>query len=65
MEAFDWERAVIFEDDRFEYGETRFVAYGRIRGRLVAVVYTLRGDAVRIISLRKANSREEQRYGQD
>ncbi len=64
MEAFDWDGAVIFEDDRFDYGETRFVAYGRIHGRLVAVVYTLRGDAVRVISLRKANTREERRYGQ-
>jgi uncharacterized protein len=50
-------------DTRRDYGEQRFVAYGLIRGRMYVCVYTLRGDAYRIISLRKANRREIDAYG--
>lgn len=50
-------------DDRYDYGETRMTLYGRVAGRLFVVVYTLRGDAIRIISARKANERENKRYG--
>ena len=60
---FEWEDATIFEDTRKNYQERRFVAYGYIHQRLVAMVYTMRGDTVRIISLRKANQREVKRYG--
>ena len=45
-------------DDRFEYGEIREVAYGYISGREFVCVFTERGSARRIISLRKANKRE-------
>jgi len=50
-------------DDRFDYGEVRAIAFGRINGRLFACVFVYRGSARRIISLRKANSREVKRYG--
>ena len=50
-------------DVRRNYGERRIVAYGLIRGRLHVCVYTLRNDAYRIISLRKANRREIDAYG--
>ena len=50
-------------DTRRDYGEERAVAYGLIRGRMHVCVYTLRGDAYRIISLRKANRREADAYG--
>ena len=50
-------------DERFEYGETRFQTFGLLRGRLVNVVWTLRGDVRRIISMRYANDRERRRYG--
>ena len=63
MQAFEWEKAEFFEDVRHNYAESRFVAYGCIHGRMVAVVYTMRGDTVRIISLRKANKREVAQYG--
>lgn len=43
-------------------GETRIVAYGLIESRVHVVVYTIRGDDKRIISLRKANPREVGRY---
>lgn len=45
-------------------GETRYFALGHIGSRLHALVYTLRGDAVRVISLRKANNREVRHYEQ-
>jgi uncharacterized protein len=52
------------EDDRFDYGEIRLIAFGHIRGRLFACVFLDRGSIRRIISLRKANSREVKRYGE-
>jgi uncharacterized DUF497 family protein len=52
------------EDDRFDYGETRNIALGIIRGRVFVCVYTDRGTERRVISLRKANKREVQRYDQ-
>lgn len=52
-------------DDRRAYGESRIIAYGRIAGRAVVCVYTWRGKNRRIISLRKANSREQKLYFED
>jgi uncharacterized DUF497 family protein len=54
---------VSVSDDRFDYGEVREVAFGRINGRLFACVYTDRDGERRVISLRKVNVREVQRYG--
>lgn len=51
-------------DERFEYGETRVVSVGYLRGRMVVIVWTARGDARHIISMRKANDREQARFGQ-
>ena len=51
------------EDDRQDYGETRFITIGRLDGRMVVMVWTRRGTARRIISLRKANAREQALYG--
>ncbi|MFA7496518.1 MAG: BrnT family toxin [Acidithiobacillus sp.] len=54
---------LVAEDVRREYGESRYVGIGRIEGRLMVVVYTDRSiNVVRIISLRKANSREVRFY---
>lgn len=61
-DGFDWEAAWVLEDTRQGYREARFVAYAPIGTRLHALVYTLRGTTVRIISLRKANRREFNRY---
>ena len=52
-------------DDRFDYGEAREIAFGRINGRLFVCVYADRGPERRVISLRKANSREVKRYGEE
>lgn len=53
-----------FEDTRADYGETRMVTVGRLGGRMVIVVWTPRGAERRIVSMRKANDRENARYGQ-
>jgi uncharacterized protein len=52
-------------DDRRDYGEERFRLYGRAAGRLFVIAYTRRGTVTRIISARKANARERDRYGAD
>ena len=53
---------IMFRDERQDYGEERWTTFGQIEGRLFAVSYTLRGNAIRIISARKANKRERRRY---
>ncbi len=61
-DGFEWETAVVREDTRKQYAEPRFEAKGYIGNRLHVMVFCLRGDAVRVISLRKANSREVRSY---
>lgn len=61
-ERLDWETAQVFGDDRFDYGEERQVIRGMIDGRLHVIVFVLREDRIRIISLRKANRRERRAY---
>ena len=60
----DLGQATVIEDDRFDYGETRFVAFGPLGGGLYAMCFTMRGEVVRVIGLRRANRRERKRYGQ-
>jgi uncharacterized protein len=55
---FDFETALVLRDDRKNYGEERFRAYGAINGRLHALVFTRREGRIRVISLRKSNARE-------
>ena len=62
MARFDWPTASVTEDQRIDYGEPRLVATGYIDGRLHICAWTPRGDRVRIISLRKANAREQEDY---
>ena len=50
------------EDLRFDYGEMRIITVGHLRGRMVIVVWTPRGPARHVISMRKANEREEKAY---
>ena len=57
------EAAFIVPDERYNYREARLQAYGLIDGRLHVLAFTMRGDVLRAISLRKANSREVRRYG--
>lgn len=64
VNGFDWDAALEREDDRFDYGETRFVGIGPIEGRLHVVVFTEGADegSVRIISLRLAEKYEARYY---
>jgi uncharacterized DUF497 family protein len=50
------------EDARSDYNEPRFITVGKLKGRMVVIVWTPRGEARRIISMRKANEREQTRY---
>lgn len=52
-----------FLDTRCDYGEDRFVTFGLVGSRLYCAVWTLRDDEMRIISVRKANAKEQKRYG--
>jgi len=49
-------------DSRKDYGEERRLAIGCVEDRIWVVVYTRRADAIRLISARKANEREQKRY---
>lgn len=60
-EVFDGPHMTV-EDDRADYGELRFITIGFISGRMVVLVWTPRDQARRIISLRKANEREQKAY---
>jgi uncharacterized DUF497 family protein len=62
IDGFDWGNCTHAWDHRGDYGELRVVSAGYIGGRLHLVVWTLCGDTKRIISLRKANAREEKAY---
>ena len=49
-------------DTRLDYGEDRFMTVCYLRDRMVIVIWTMRGTSRRIISLRKANEREQDAY---
>ena len=49
-------------DDRYDYGEDRFITVGTLEHRVVVIVWTQREDVRRIISMRYANDRETSRY---
>jgi uncharacterized protein len=54
--------AVETADTDLSYGEARFVITGMVDGRLLRVVFTERGDRIRIISARKATRHEQRKY---
>ena len=53
---------VTFEDDRFDYGEERLITLGLLAGRPVVIAHAPRGETTPIISMRKANRREQKIY---
>ena len=61
---FEWHTAVIWSDNRRDYGENRLVALGYIGQRLHVLVFVERDKQARIISLCKANRREVKRYAE-
>jgi len=46
-------------DERFDYGEERFITAGHLDGRLIVMVWTKRGEARHIISMRHCHAKEE------
>ena len=56
---------VTFEDERAEYGESRYVTFGIWQAFVVAVVHVERGDRIRIISIRKATKYETKSFFQE
>ena len=52
----------VVEDTRKDYGETRFICFGMLQGRLVVIGYTPRGALRHVFSMRKANDREQARF---
>ena len=63
-EFFEWETALVRQDNRQHYSEQRYQAIGYIDERLHVMVYCIRPNAIRVISLRKANARETKQYAQ-
>jgi len=59
---FDLGSAVFYADRRRDYGENRTLALGLIGDALFALVFTMRAGTLRVISLRKANRKERNRY---
>ena len=57
--------AIGIEDTRQDYGERRVCVFGHIAGQLHVAVITPRGDTIRVISLRRANEREERTYAKE
>ena len=70
MRGLDFKRAAeifagvhfTYADERRDYGETRNITVGRLDGRMVVTVWTPRGAGRHIISLRKANEKEQKYY---
>jgi hypothetical protein len=50
------------EDDRFDYGEHRFISFGLMYDHIIAVVHTETEEKIRIISARKATKNEQKEY---
>lgn len=60
VEFFEWDAAMVYAS--LGANEPRLVAYAPIAGRLHALVFSIETRTVRVISLRKANRREIERY---
>lgn len=61
--GFEMAEAVIVADDRHDYGEDRFRAFGYQDGEARCLAFTVRDGAVRVISYRRAHAKEMRRYG--
>lgn len=59
----DLPHAVVIVDERTDYGEIRYRAFGRIEDEGFCLAFTLRGEVLRPISFRRAHEKEMRRYG--
>ena len=62
MEVFADPNVKEYVDNRRDYGELRVRAYGMCSGSCLRVVYTMRGDVHRIISIHKVHKKEQEKY---
>jgi uncharacterized protein len=60
---FEMSGAVVEVDTRYDYRETRLRAFGRIHGVGHCLVFTYRGQVIRVISFRREHDKEMRRYG--
>ena len=65
VEGFEWLNSIASEDTSERYGEPRFISIGPIGTQLYVLVWTERTDAIRVISLRKANRLERRRHEEE
>ena len=59
--AEDLEVLYFLADERADYGEVRYRAWGTIDGQSYCLAFTRRGGVVRVISLRRAHAKEMKR----
>ncbi len=60
--ADDFVSVADHQDGRFDYGETRYRAYGHIDKVAYCLAFTIRSETIRVISLRRAHAKEMKRY---
>lgn len=60
---FDWETAVVNRDERYDYGEDRYRAFGWVADKVFCIAFTHRDTALRIVSVRRTHKQEAMRYG--
>lgn len=53
---------ITFLDDRYDYGEIRFLTFGLLWGEVVAIVHVETDEVIRVISVRRASKDEEETY---
>ncbi|OOF45816.1 hypothetical protein BKK51_05275 [Rodentibacter trehalosifermentans] len=62
---FEWQTAIIWQDNRFNYPEPRFLSLGLLGDRVHSICFTPIQNGIRVISFRKANKREVRKYEQE
>lgn len=66
VEFFEFDTAHLFQDLRKDYDEVRMIAYGYIADRLHVLCFKpIAKGHIRVISLRKANKKEQKKYGEE
>ncbi|WP_170860339.1 BrnT family toxin [Duganella sp. CF458] len=61
MENFQW-FGIHFRDDRFPYPERRYNTIGFVDERIAKLTYCYESENLRVISFRKATTREARQY---
>lgn len=53
---------ITFLDDRFDYGELRFLTFGLLNDKVLVITHTETDEVIRVISVRKASKNEQGTY---